>query len=189
MPSAGYEPDDVWVTFDSTFDQDSPIHTGTYYSHPDAWHDSADPKDLAVIVLNEPITELAPARLPTANLLGEMKDDGALKDHTFIAVGYGTVRDDKTGGPHALYWDPNRRFVDQSFLALTKAWLKLSMNPSTGDGGTCYGDSGGPHFLGDTDIIASITVTGDAPCRATDVTYRLDTAVAREFLEQFVELP
>jgi hypothetical protein len=49
--------------------------------------------------------------------------------------------------------------------------------PSTGSGGTCYGDSGGPHFLGgvESNLIVSITVTGDAMCRATDKTYRLDT--------------
>jgi hypothetical protein len=35
----------------------------------------------------------------------------------------------------------------------------------------------------------SITVTGDAQCRATDKTYRLDTASAREFLGQLVDLP
>ena len=65
------------------------------------------------------------------------------------------------------------------------------MNPSTGSGGTCYGDSGGPHFLGDSNLVVSITVTGDAPCRATDVTYRLDTPWARAFLGQFpgVSLP
>jgi secreted trypsin-like serine protease len=72
-------------------------------------------------------------------------------------------------------------------------WLKLSMNPSTGSGGTCYGDSGGPHFLGagagETNIVVSLTVTGDTPCRATDVTYRTDTASARAFLGQFVTLP
>jgi hypothetical protein len=63
------------------------------------------------------------------------------------------------------------------------------MNPSTGSGGTCYGDSGGPHFLGDTDMVVSLTVTGDAWCRATDVTYRLDTDSARSYLSQFVDLP
>jgi hypothetical protein len=35
----------------------------------------------------------------------------------------------------------------------------------------------------------SITVSGDAQCRAADKTYRIDTASAREFLEQFVDLP
>jgi hypothetical protein len=71
--------------------------------------------------------------------------------------------------------------------------MTLSMNDATGDGGTCYGDSGGPHFLGasesETDIVASITVTGDAVCKATDKTYRMDTDSARDFLGTFVDLP
>jgi hypothetical protein len=39
-----------------------------------------------------------------------------------------------------------------------------SMNEATGDAGTCYGDSGGPHFLGGetSNLIVSITLTGDA---------------------------
>jgi hypothetical protein len=63
------------------------------------------------------------------------------------------------------------------------------MNPSTGNGGTCYGDSGGPNFLGDTNIIAGTTITGDHVCRATNVDYRLNTPSARAFLAQFVTLP
>ena len=35
----------------------------------------------------------------------------------------------------------------------------------------------------------ALTVTGDTPCRSTDVDYRTDTASAREFLRQFVALP
>jgi hypothetical protein len=59
------------------------------------------------------------------------------------------------------------------------------------DGGTCFGDSGGPHFLGDagSNLLVSTTITGDAMCRATDKTYRLDTASARAFLDDFVVLP
>ncbi|WP_439937840.1 hypothetical protein ACS3YM_18150 [Nocardia sp. N13] len=53
----------------------------------------------------------------------------------------------------------------------------------------CYGDSGGPNFLGTTDIVAATTITGDAVCRSTNVVYRLDTASARAFLADFVTLP
>jgi hypothetical protein len=56
-------------------------------------------------------------------------------------------------------------------------------------GGTCFGDSGGPHFLGTTNIVVSLTVTGDRFCRSTDVTYRTDTDSARSFLKDFVSLP
>ncbi len=77
--------------------------------------------------------------------------------------------------------------------AINKAWLRISMNPSLGDGGTCYGDSGGPNFLGagstETNIVAAVTVTGDTMCRSTNVVYRLDTQSARSFLGQFVTLP
>jgi len=69
----------------------------------------------------------------------------------------------------------------------------LSQNPHTGDGGSCAGDSGGPHFLGadttETNIIVSTTVTGGGICNSTSVTYRLDTESARSFLGNYVTLP
>jgi hypothetical protein len=113
----------------------------------------------------------------------------ALKDQRFTAVGYGTVRNDKRKAGQTFAFDGLRRYADQGFRSLTKAWLNLSMNPSTGSGGTCYGDSGGPHFLAGTNVVASVTVTGDRFCRASDVTYRLDTPWSREFLGQFLALP
>ncbi len=64
---------------------------------------------------------------------------------------------------------------------------------AAGNRGTCYGDSGGPDFLGagttETNIVAGTTITGDYVCRATNVDYRLDTPSARAFLGQFVRLP
>jgi hypothetical protein len=63
------------------------------------------------------------------------------------------------------------------------------MNPSTGNGGPCYGDSGGPNVLGSSTTIAATTITGDAVCRSTNVVYRLDTPSARSFLSGFVALP
>ena len=76
-----------------------------------------------------------------------------------------------------------------SLNSITPSWLRISMNPATGNGGTCYGDSGGPNFLGTTDIVAATTITGDAICRSTNVDYRLDTASARSFLAGYVTLP
>jgi hypothetical protein len=130
-----------------------------------------------VVLLAQAPVGITPAELPTAGLLDQLKAGHQLRAQTFTAVGYGTVREDKTGGPHAFFFDVIRRYALQSALNLEKAWLLLSMNPSTGSGGTCYGDSGGPHFLGgvESNLIVSITVTGDAMCRATDKTYRLDT--------------
>lgn len=185
----GADPHDVWVSFDPVIDGGATLHRGTFDINPNYGHDMHDLHDVAVIVLDEPVTDITPAQLPPAGLLDEMNKDHALKDQTFVTVGYGTVREDKTKGPQAFVDNNERRYAEQSFLALKPYWLQLSMNPSTGSGGTCYGDSGGPHFLDDSDMIVSLTVTGDAVCRATDVTYRLDTDSARAYLSQFVELP
>jgi hypothetical protein len=186
----GAAPHDVWVTFDPVWEAGkSRLYRGTYHLNPDYGHDASDPHDVAVITLDKAIKRIDPAELPTAGLLTRMDKAHELKDQQFVAVGYGTFRDDKTGGPHALDGYGERYYAEQAFEALKPSWLQLSMNPSTGSGGTCYGDSGGPHFLGDSEIVASLTVTGDAWCRATDVTYRLDTASARAYLSQFVTLP
>ena len=76
---------------------------------------------------------------------------------------------------------------------MNRSWLRISMNPARGDGGTCYGDSGGPNFLGagaaETNIVAATTITGDFMCRGTNVDYRMATPPARAFLGQYVALP
>jgi len=69
----------------------------------------------------------------------------------------------------------------------------FAQNASTGNGATCYGDSGGPNFLGagssETRTVAATTITGDTACRSTNVDFRLDTAAARSFLASYVTLP
>ena len=188
---------EVWVTFAADYDENaaSPggLIAGTPVAHPAFGSGGvSDTHDIAVVLLDEAPAGITPAQLPTAGLLDQLKASHQLDDQTFTAVGYGTVREDKTGGPHGfLDSEGVRMYALQSALNLEKAWLLLSMNPSTGSGGTCYGDSGGPHFLGgvESNLIVSITITGDAMCRATDKTYRLDTAAARDFLDDFVTLP
>ncbi len=161
-----------------------------YYSA----HGNDDPGDVAVIVLDQAPAGITPAQLPTAGLLDQLKINHTLNDTLFTAVGYGAVREIKQTGWQAMQNDNmDRNRADQEFLSLTKSWLTNSMNLATGNGGTCYGDSGGPHFIHmngvETNIVVSVTVTGDMYCKAADKTYRVDTAPARDFLEHFVTLP
>lgn len=185
-----------YVSFASEYDEDAASPTGLYagtaVKHPQ-WGSGgqSDPHDIAVIMLDA-APGLTPATLPTAGLLDQLKASNQLKDATFTTVGYGNVRDDKTGGPRANQGrDGVRRYALQSFQSLRPAILELKQNPSTGDGGTCNGDSGGPHFLGgvDSNLVVSTTLDTDRWCRATNRTYRLDTPSARDFLAQFVTLP
>jgi secreted trypsin-like serine protease len=184
----------VLVTFDPVFSPSGTFHAGTTFTHPDFGFSGpggrSDPHDIAVVELDSPVS-ITPAQLPRAGLLDELQATRTLRSQTFTAVGYGAVRETRRKSFENILPNDERRFGLQSALSLQKAWLTLSMNQATGNAGTCYGDSGGPHFLGgvESSLIVSLTVTGDAPCKATDVTYRLDTASARAFLSDFVDLP
>jgi hypothetical protein len=191
---------EVLVTFDPTITAGGTFYTGELHTNPNynrfqGQYGMSDPGDIAVIVLDQPPAGITPASLPTAGLLDQLSRSHVLQHTLFTAVGYGTVRNTMTGGFDTIEENLDRNRVDQSFFSLTKSWLTLSMvnTPGLPGGGTCYGDSGGPHFIHldgrETNIVASITVTGDTPCKATDKTYRTDTAAARNFLSNFVTLP
>lgn len=183
---------EILVTFDEIIDPEN----GTFFdgsdfvTHPLFFsHGWADTFDIAVIRLDGVPAIPQYGMLPEARLLDEMNKRGELRQEEFTAVGYGVVRDTRRKAFQSILPNARRNKADQTALSLTKAWLTLSMNQATGDAGTCYGDSGGPHFLKGTNLIVSLTVTGDTMCKATDKTYRLDTASARDFLDNFVQLP
>lgn len=154
----------------------------------------SDSGDIAVLLVAARQTRgITPATLPTAGLLDQLAAQNGLKNTVFTAVGYG-LQNRVTGGGVPFFQDMNpipRMFAFSSFDSLNGGYLRLSQNPSTGDGGTCFGDSGGPNFLNvnGTRTLVAITITGDAVCRATNVDYRLDIPTARAFLAPFVALP
>jgi V8-like Glu-specific endopeptidase len=174
----------VAVTFDSSYDAATgTTYWGTWHGDPDYSHATGDPHDIAVVVLDKAPKGITPARLPKLNQLDSLNGGDPI-----VSVGYGAQSVTQDKGKVLNYADV-RYVATGSFTTLTQVYLKASMNPAHGDGGTCYGDSGGPNFLGDTDIVAGTTITGDFVCRATNVDYRLDTPSARAFLGQFVALP
>ena len=177
----------VAVTFDSSYVASTgTTYWGTWHADPDFNQAQSDPHDVAVVVLDQAVRGITPARLPTAGSLSTVN-----AGTRFSSVGYGAQSVTIDKGPTFHYADT--RFVATGGLnALNPSWLRISMNPARGDGGTCYGDSGGPNFLGagsgETNIVAG-TITGDSMCRATNVDYRMDTPSARAFLGNYVTLP
>ena len=184
---------DVWVTFDPTFTQSSPRIHGTMHSNPNFSQRQSDPGDIAVITLDQAVTNVAPVQLPPAGLLDDMKDEGTLNGTLFTSVGYGVQEPHPGPGGITNPFPMERWFSVGEFNALNKAFMRISQTQATGDGGTCSGDSGGPQFLGaganETNTQVSITITGDVFCFATNVVYRVDTPQARAFLDDFVTLP
>ena len=178
------EGDRVRVTFDTAYQDGDKVYAGTFYGDPRYNQAQSDPHDIAVVVLDKAVKGIAPAQLPHANSLSDLSSS-----QSFTSIGYGAYEVTNGPGGHRYLYDDVRQVATGTLNSTNPAWLRISMNPSTGNGGTCYGDSGGPNFLGTTSILAATTITGDAVCRSTNVTYRLDTASARNFLRPYVTLP
>ena len=174
----------VTVTFNPDYQAGDKTYTGTWYADPLYNWKQSDPHDIAVVVFDKPIKGIVPALLPAEDSLSNLEGS-----QQFTSVGYGAYEVTKGPGGHQYLYNDVRMVATGTLNSINPAWLRISMNPATGNGGGCYGDSGGPNFLGTTDIVAATTITGDAICRSTNVTYRLDTPSARTFLGQFVTLP
>jgi secreted trypsin-like serine protease len=174
----------VRVTFSTAYKAADPAYDGTFHADPEYNQKQNDPHDIAVVVLDEPVDGITPAELPAAGSLSDLPSD-----QRFTSVGYGAYEVTNQPGGHRYLYDDVRMVATGTLNAVNPAWLRISMNPATGNGGTCYGDSGGPNFLGDSSVVAATTITGDAICRSTNVAYRLDTPSARSFLGQYVDLP
>ncbi|GLW74667.1 hypothetical protein Kpho02_69650 [Kitasatospora phosalacinea] len=164
-------------------------HTDQAYPGP-----ASDPHDIAVVQL--PARAVAarwtftPATLPTAGRLDALGPQG-LNATSFLVAGYGTQEAERGPGGQTHPGGGVRLKAPVGFDALNPAWVRLAMTAPQGNGGACYGDSGGPDFAtldGRLTLVAT-TITGDGPCYATNVAYRLDTPSARTFLSPFVTLP
>lgn len=157
---------------------------------------SSDPHDIAVLdfadrsVTPAEVWSFTPATLPTA---GELDALGgrALDSTAWTVVGYGTQEAARGPGGQTHPGGGVRMKAPLGFDALNKSWVRLAMASSQGYGGACYGDSGGPNFvqIDGSRVLAGTTITGDAPCYATNVAYRTDTPSARAFLASYVDLP
>jgi V8-like Glu-specific endopeptidase len=125
---------------------------------------------------------VTPAQLPRPHQFDRVE-----KGQKFTAVGYG---DQATSFKETNTFLDQRMYAYSAFKSVNQTYLSLSQNQHQGNGGTCYGDSGGPNFLGKETsqqlgqplTIASTTITGDTWCKATNVTLRLDTEEVQRFL-------
>lgn len=165
-------------------------------AHDPAYPGSSDAHDIAVVDFADRSTtpadawDFTPATLPSAGQLSGVGARG-LDRAPWTVVGYGTEEAHREPGGHIHPGGGVRLKAPLGFNALNKTWVRLAMNEPRGYGGACYGDSGGPNFveLDGQRILAATTITGDVPCYATNVAYRMDTPSARSFLAPYVDLP
>lgn len=153
---------------------------GTTFTHPDFGTNLHN--DVGVVVLDDPVNLSEYPILAPEGFLTDLKDAREIQDDTFVAVGYGLLNGSP---PPNLLPNESRWFGVSPYRGLKKNNLHLFQNPvPNGAGGTCFGDSGGPHFWNDTLILASVTSWGDAVCRSNDQTQRVDIPSVLDWLEE-----
>ena len=153
---------------------------GTPVTHP-AFNPNTLRNDVAVVELHRAADVTGPyPTLVGEGFLSRLKRAHELQDDRFVAVGYGGV---PQFPPPIITFDLLRRKAVSHYGGLTRNNLHLHQNPNPdGAGGTCFGDSGGPHFWKRTLKVVAVTSWGDAICRTNDMTQRLDIASVQRFL-------
>ena len=159
---------------------------GTTYTHPDYDPNAFFLHDAGVVVLNTPVTGVTYGTLPAVGSLDALKTRRGQQDVNFTAVGYGLQK----SFPDAAAWKnsalrvrmvayPKLNQIDGGIVGDFS--MLLSNNAHTG--GTCFGDSGGPNFVGTSLVIAGVTSFGlNGNCAGTGGVFRLDKADVQAFI-------
>jgi secreted trypsin-like serine protease len=181
----------VWVSFEPYALAEGGLRlVEQVITHPEFSWGETDPHDVALLILAEPVTDITPAPVATAGLLDELKKAGALRSGPtgakFTNVGYGGSL---SWPPHEIFYEDIRQVSVSEYIALTKTHLHLSQNLNKDDGGTCFGDSGGPTLYtapDGTEIVVAVVSTGDGACMSTALNYRIDLPGSLNLIESVI---
>lgn len=169
---------------------------GTPYTHPDfcigcgKGLPAFDFRDIGVVVLDEPVDVGGFAQLPTAGLVDTLKNKTDID-----IVGYGVQWQEPGGGLPPYYqwrgllarlYAPSETVSGE--FSHSDEFLKISLNPGGGTGGVCFGDSGGPDLLGDTDTVLAVnSYSTNNNCAGVGYSSRVDIPEVLEWIEGFLE--
>jgi secreted trypsin-like serine protease len=141
--------------------------------------------DVGVIVLSNAV-KLAAGQygtLPAVDQLEALKPSRAT---TFTAVGYGLQRVNaafSVSEKIRMFAEPHLIQIDTGFTGDSS--LLLSNNAATG--GTCFGDSGGPNYLGSSNVVAGVTSFGlNGSCGGTGGVFRMDRKNVLDFVRPYL---
>jgi hypothetical protein len=139
--------------------------------------------DVGLIHLAAPVNLASASQygdLPSANQLDALRPRNSTR---FTAVGFGLQRIN----PAQIQSQRIRMFAEPHLIQINVPGftgnfsLLLSNNAATG--GTCFGDSGGPNYLGSGNTIAGVTSFGlNGTCGGTGGVFRLDRQNVLNFI-------
>jgi hypothetical protein len=151
-------------------------------------------RDAGLVILDRPIEVSEYGVLADAGSLDELASRLGKQNVVFTISGYGVTRTNPSG-LHELSF--RERLMAKSTLislgnALTSGYnVQVSANPGGGQGGLCFGDSGGPIFSGgfESNVIVGVNSFVESwTCGGVGFAYRTDTrAVLRWILRTIPE--
>jgi secreted trypsin-like serine protease len=158
----------AYVSFDQSFDDASRIVRGNAIANPN-FPSRGD--DIAAVRLDTRVTGRGHATMPEEGLLEDTPRSAAL-----TLVGYGADGFER-GVPQ---FDLVRRTTDARLVKLESGKYALNLRISKG---VCFGDSGGPVLLGDSDLVVGInSFQHGSKCSGNAYAFRTDTPEALDFL-------
>ena len=123
-------------------------------------------------------------KLPSVDQLDALQPSSST---VFTAVGYGVQKIN----PVFIVAEKIRMFAEPHLVQINTPGftgdfsLLLSNNASTG--GTCFGDSGGPNYLGSSNVVAAVTSFAlNGTCGGTGGVFRLDRKNVLDFVTQYL---
>ena len=162
------------------------IEASEWHSHPEYTNSAFFLHDVGVILLAAPhqLPANAYGVLPAVDQLDVLRPGNRTR---FTSVGYGVQRINPVKYQDDLvrmYAAP--RLVQINVPGFTGDFsLVLSNNARTG--GTCFGDSGGPNYLGTSNVIAGVTSFAlNGSCGGTGGVFRLDRGNVLDFVAPFI---
>ena len=162
------------------------VEAKAWHSHPQFTEAQFFLHDVGVVELKTAVNLPASAygTLPSVNQLDALK---ASSSTLFTSVGYGVQRINPTkevAEKIRMVATPHLVQINTGFTGSFS--MLLSNNASTG--GTCFGDSGGPNFLGASSVVAGVTSFGNnGTCGGTGGVFRLDRADVLAFVQQYLK--
>jgi secreted trypsin-like serine protease len=170
------------------------IEAKNWAAHPEYPNASFVFHDVGMIELSEPynLPEDEYGTLPAVNSLDALKTKRGLQNQSFTSVGYGLQQIN----PVFVVSQKIRMVAHPQLIQINVPGftgdfsLLLSNNHSTG--GTCFGDSGGPNFLGgdNSRVVAGVTSFGiNGNCAGTGGVFRMDRQDVQDFINDFMANP
>jgi hypothetical protein len=175
-------------------------YDGIPYTNPDFCHYCYGPsnglpafsyRDVGVVVLSERVKKKVVgeyAQLPEADLVDTLENKTDLD-----LVGYGVQDQIHGGGPP--YWgirDKVRLYAPSELVSgefvHSGEYMRIALNPGGGTGGTCFGDSGGPDLLADTNTVLAVnSYVTNYNCSGVGYSARVDIPEVLDWIKGFLK--